>query len=125
MIPRKAKNRLNLLANEYPVVILTGPRHSGKTILVRHVFREMPYVSMENPDYQELAEVDPRSFLEKYSKGAVFDEVQRVPSLFSYLQEIVDSDPTPGRFILTGSQQFNLLSGITQSLAELLPFSMH
>ena len=89
----------------------------------------MPYVSLENPDIRETALSDPRAFLERYSEGAVFDEVQRCPDLLSYLQQIVDEGPKGCRFVLTGSQQFGLKSGITQSLAgrtaliHLLPFS--
>ena len=131
MIPRDAAAVLSELAAEYPVIAITGPRQSGKTTLARDVFSNLPYVSLEVPDVRELAEDDPRGFLARYETGAVFDEVQRTPRLFSYLQGMVDADPTPGRFVLTGSQQFGLLSGITQSLAgrialvHLLPFTFH
>ncbi len=117
-------------AGEYPVVTVTGPRQSGKTTLVRRLFANLPYVLLEDPDHRRLAADDPRGFFAKYSEGVVLDEAQRVPELFSYLQGLVDDDPTPGRFILTGSQHFGLLSGITQSLAGraamtvLLPFSL-
>ncbi|KPK48960.1 MAG: AAA family ATPase, partial [Thiotrichales bacterium SG8_50] len=103
---------------------------SGKTTLVKTLFQNLPYVLLEDPDIRRYATEDPRGFLAKYQDGAVFDEAQRAPELFSYLQGIVDQDPKPGRFILTGSQQFGLLSGITQSLAGrvammiLLPFSL-
>lgn len=129
MIPRNAEKTLLELAQGYPLVGITGPRQSGKTTLARHLFKTKPYVSLENPDIRELAQEDPRGFLERYRKGAVFDEIQRAPELLSFLQEIVDTDNKPGRFIITGSQQFGLLSGITQSLAgrialvQLLPFS--
>jgi uncharacterized protein len=129
MIPRSAEKILKQLAQEYPVVTITGPRQSGKTTLVRSFFKKKTYVSLENPDLRDLAQNDPRSFLDRYKYGAIFDEVQKTPHILSYLQEIVDKDSRPGRFILTGSQQFDLLSGITQSLAgrtaliQLLPFS--
>ena len=129
MIPRNAEKTLLELAQGYPLVGITGPRQSGKTTLARHLFKTKPYISLENPDIRELAQEDPRGFLKKYHKGAVFDEIQRAPELLSFLQEIVDTDNKPGRFIITGSQQFGLLSGITQSLAgrialvQLLPFS--
>lgn len=129
MIPRNAKATLEEFAKGYPAIIITGPRQSGKTTLVKHVFKEKPYVSFENPDIREMSQQDPRGFLEKYESGAIFDEVQRSPEILSYLQEIIDSDRQTGRFILTGSQQFGLLTGITQSLAgrvamvHLLPFS--
>ncbi len=110
-------------------MVITGPRQSGKTTLVRAVFPDKPYVSLEDLDVRSFAENDPRSFLAGYPDGAIFDEVQRCPDLFSYLQSIVDDKRQMGRYILTGSQQFGLLSGITQSLAgrvgmvQLLPFS--
>lgn len=131
MIPRHAKNILLELAKGYPAIAITGPRQSGKTTLTKHVFKNKPYVSLENPDLREMSQIDPRGFLDKYKKGALFDEVQRSPQLFSYLQEIIDESNQPGRFVLTGSQQFGLFSGITQSLAgriglvHLLPFTYH
>ena len=119
------------MAKGFPVVAVTGPRQSGKTTLVRQLFANRPYQSLEPLDIREFAEEDPRGFLGRFrAEGVVLDEIQQAPGLFSYLQEMVDQDPTPGKFILTGSQQFGLLSGITQSLAgrvgmvELLPFSM-
>ena len=128
MIPREIEPVLRRLAKGYPALAITGPRQSGKTTLARHVFAHQPYVSLENPDVRELAERDPRGFLEKYREGAILDEIQNCPALFSYLQEILDTSSKMGRFVLTGSQQFRLLSGITQSLAgriamvQLLPF---
>jgi predicted AAA+ superfamily ATPase len=97
--------------------------------LARHLFPGKPYISLEDPTERAFADEDPRGFLARFSKGAIFDEAQRWPELFSYLQGLVDEDRTPGRFILTGSQQFGLMAGVTQSLAgrvamsRLLPFS--
>jgi predicted AAA+ superfamily ATPase len=131
MIPRHAEKTLLELAKGYPAIAITGPRQSGKTTLAKHVFKDKPYVSLENPDLKEMSQIDPRGFLEKYKNGAVFDEAQRSPELFSYLQEIIDQSNKPGRFVLTGSQQFGLFSGISQSLAgrvglvHLLPFAYH
>ncbi|HEX3531197.1 MAG TPA: ATP-binding protein [Thermoanaerobaculia bacterium] len=130
MIPRAAQATIEQLAQGYPIVAVTGPRQSGKTTLVRTMFSDRPYVSLEDLDERELAQQDPRGFLSRFPDGAVFDEVQRTPALFSYLQTRVDQDRRNGRFILTGSQQFDLLSNITQSLAgrvalvPLLPFSL-
>ena len=114
----------------FPIVTLTGPRQSGKTTLAKAVFPDRPYASLEEPDLRRNAQEDPRSFLDRFPNGAVLDEVQRCPDLLSYLQTRVDKDGRMGRYILTGSQQFGLMSGITQSLAgrtafiELLPFSV-
>lgn len=130
MIPRIAGNTLKKLAKGYPVVAVTGPRQSGKTTLSRASFPEKPYVSLENPEQREFAEEDPKGFLRRYPDGAILDEVQRCPDLLSYLQSRVDEDRRPGLFVLTGSQQFGLFSGITQTLAgrvgliQLLPFSL-
>jgi len=130
MIIREAANTLVEMANGFYVVAVTGPRQSGKTTLVREVFSEKSYVSLEDPDEREFASQDPRRFLSRFSEGAIIDEVQRCPDLFAYLQTKVDQDRQPGQFILTGSQQFGLLSKITQSLSgrvgllELLPFSL-
>ena len=118
------------LARGFPIVALTGPRQSGKTTLARAAFPDKPYLSLEDPDVRLLAERDPRGLLARFPDGAVLDEAQRAPDLFSYLQTRIDAAPRPGTFIVTGSQQFGLLSGITQSLAgrvglvQLLPFSL-
>lgn len=90
MIPRTAAKTLAQLAKRYPVVAITGPRQSGKTTLARKVFADKAYVSLEDPDQREFATNDPRGFLENYAEGAVLDEVQRCPELFSYMQRIVD-----------------------------------
>jgi len=130
MIPRDATPTLLELARGFPVVAVTGPRQSGKTTLVRATFGDRPYVSLEDLDRREEATDDPRGFLARFPDGAIFDEVQHCPDLFSYLQGEVDTDPRPGRFILTGSQNFALLARLTQSLAgrvglfHLLPFSL-
>jgi predicted AAA+ superfamily ATPase len=130
MIVRDAEQTVRTLLRGFPIVTITGPRQSGKTTLARMVYGEKPYASLEEPDLRLSARDDPRSFLERFPDGAVLDEVQRCPELFSYLQTRVDADGRMGLFILTGSQQFGLLSGITQSLAgrtafvELLPFSL-
>lgn len=130
MIRRDAERTIAGLARKYPVVAVTGPRQSGKTTLARAVFPKKPYVSLEDPDQLEFAMDDPRAFLARYGDGAVLDEVQRCPPLFSYIQSRVDEDGRPGLYILTGSQQFGLLAGITQTLAgrvalvHLLPFTL-
>lgn len=117
MIERDMAAALRRLAAGFPVVTLTGPRQSGKTTLVRHVFGGLPYVSLEDPAELAFAQEDPRGFLARFAAGAVFDEAQRWPALFSYVQGLVDADRQPGRYVLTGSQQFGLLAGVSQSLA--------
>lgn len=117
MIPRDAASRLADLARYYPIVSVTGPRQAGKTTLCRATFPTLPYVSLEPLDVREFATRDPRGFLAAYSNGAILDEVQRAPDLFSYLQSDVDERPESGRYILTGSQQFALSASIKQSLA--------
>jgi len=118
------------MAKQFPVVAVTGPRQSGKTTLVRQLFGDKPYVSLEDPVELTFAQTDPRGFLRRFAQGAVFDEAQRWPDLSSHLQGLVDTDRTPGRFVLTGSQQFTLMAGITQSLAgriglaQLLPLAL-
>ena len=130
MIERLLQSRLLDRATRYPILMLTGPRQSGKTTLSRMAFPDRPYVSLENPAQRELAQEDPIAFLARYRDGAIIDEVQRVPQIFSYLQGMVDEDPRPGRFLLTGSQNLALVNAVTQSLAgrttltELLPLSL-
>jgi len=129
MITRTATEEVKILAKQFKAVAIVGPRQSGKTTLARSVFSNKPYVSLENPDIRRFAMEDPRGFLEQYKDGAVFDEAQRVPELFSYLQQILDENPQKGLFILTGSNNFLLQENISQSLAGrigylyLLPFS--
>jgi len=117
MISRKLTQTLQRLATSFPVITVTGPRQSGKTTLVRDLFSDKPYVTLEDPSERLFAEEDPKGFLARFEKGAIFDEAQRWPDLFSYLQGMVDEDREMGRFILTGSQQFGLLAGVSQSLA--------
>ena len=129
MIPRQAEKTLKRLARGFPIVAITGPRQSGKTTLARATFPAKPYISLENPEEREFAQNDPKRFLARFSEGAILDEVQRCPQILSWLQQLVDERARMGDFILTGSAQFDLMAGITQSLAgrvgrvELLPLS--
>ena len=130
MIQRIAKVKLIDLASKFKAVAVTGARQTGKTTLVKQVFKSKPYVSLENPDTRNFALEDPRGFLETYPNGAILDEVQRVPALFSYLQEVLDNSKVKGLFILSGSNNFLLQQTISQTLAgrvgfiNLLPFSI-
>ncbi len=130
MINRKIEPIFQDLASQYPVVTLTGPRQSGKTTLCQKAFPNMDYANLESPDVREYAATDPRGFLSSYAGGVIIDEIQRVPQLVSYIQVIVDERKKQGQFILTGSQQFEVMNTINQSLAgrtallKLLPFSV-
>ncbi len=130
MIYRKLTATLQRLAKTFPVIAITGPRQSGKTTLAKAVFADKPYITLEDPAERAFAFEDAKGFLHRFRDGAIFDEAQRWPDLFSYLQGMVDEEPIPGKFILTGSQQFGLLAGVSQSLAgrvgmtALLPLSI-
>ena len=130
MIKRQSATLASALARGFPIVAFVGPRQSGKTTLACALFGDRAYVSLEDPEEREYALHDPRGFLARFPEGAVIDEAQRCPALFSYLQGLVDARGRMGDFILTGSQQFGLRSGISQSLAgrvglvQLLPFSL-
>lgn len=129
MIPRRITGKLKQSARNYPVVTVTGPRQSGKTTLVKSVFKQYDYVSLENPEQRALCLDDPIGFLRQFKGPVILDEVQRTPDIFSYIQGVVDEKDKPGQFILTGSQNFLLLETVTQTLAgrcavlHLHPFS--
>ena len=128
MIERTLASKIISLAKKFQVITLTGPRQSGKTTLVKACFPALPYVSLEEPDVRQIALKDPRGFLSNYPTGAILDEIQHTPDLFSYIQTIVD-DNRKIHFILTGSSNFLLMEKISQTLAgrtailHLLPFS--
>jgi predicted AAA+ superfamily ATPase len=117
MIDRSLAPVLLQRAELYPVVTVTGPRQSGKSTLCRALFQDRPYRTMESPDSREYALRDPRGFLAAVANGAILDEVQKAPDLLSYLQEEVDRNNRPGRFILTGSENLALSQAVSQSLA--------
>lgn len=128
-INRNATAKILSLSKAFKAVAVLGPRQAGKSTLVRHLFKDYTYVSLENPDQREFAFADPKAFLAKHSSGVIIDEAQRVPEIFSYLQQILDDEKEPGKYILTGSNNFLLHEKISQSLAgrialfTLLPLS--
>jgi len=130
VIRRNITPVLSRVAREFPIVTVTGPRQAGKTTLCRATFPDKPYISLEPPDVRQFALDDPRGFLAQYQDGAIIDEIQRAPDLLSYLQAEVDQRRDPGRFVLTGSANLNLLHSVSQSLAgrtavlTLLPLSL-
>ena len=130
MIERRIQPAVVDLARSFPVVTVTGPRQSGKTTLCKMAFPNLRYASLEDPDQRRFAIEDPRGFLAELAEGAILDEVQRAPEIASYLQGMVDEDPRPGRFVITGSVNLGVRSDLTQSLAgrtaivELLPLDI-
>lgn len=130
MIVRAMESVLREKARHYPVLTLTGPRQSGKTTLARMAFPDLAYTNLEDPGVREYALSDPRDFLAAHPAGLIIDEAQRAPDLFSYIQVLADQHDVPGRFVLTGSQNFLLMKSIQQSLAgraavlHLLPLSL-
>ncbi len=126
---RTIAKHLIRLADQYPILTLTGPRQSGKSTVSRHIFIQHAYVNLEDLEMRQYALTDPKGFLSQYPNGALIDEIQYAPDLLSYIQIRVDADRKPGQFILTGSQQFSLMAGVSQSLAgrtalaTLLPYS--
>ena len=117
MINRDLAPKLRTLATDFPAVTLTGPRQSGKSTLCRMVFPKHAYANLESPDVRAFAASDPRGFLARFDGGVILDEIQRAPELTSYLQTMIDDDPRPGRWILTGSQSLTMMQSVSQSLA--------
>ena len=130
MIERTAEKELRNISKQYKAIAVVGPRQSGKTTLVRQVFANKPYINLENPDVRSFALEDPKGFLSQHKEGAILDEAQRAPQLFSYLQQVLDESKELSKFIITGSNNFLLQQSITQSLAgrvgyiNLMPFSI-
>ncbi len=128
-VKREIADKIRQYANQYPVVTITGPRQSGKTTLCRMVFPNIPYVSLESVEERAFALSDPKGFLARHPNRMIIDEIQRAPDLLSEIQIRVDEQQRPGMFVVTGSQNFQLLSSLSQSLAgrtalaTLLPFS--
>ncbi len=129
MIKRTIEDELHILENEFPIVVINGPRQSGKTTVSKMAFPEHTYVSLEDPEWRQLAEDDPKGFFERFNGDVIIDEAQNVPELFSYLQVLADKTEKMGKYVLTGSQNYLVLEKISQSLAgrvgiaTLLPFS--
>lgn len=127
---RDLSEEIKLMAQSYPVVTLIGPRQSGKTTLIKKIFPNKSYVSLENLDERSFADADPKGFLNRFPDGVILDEIQQLPHLLSYIQGIVDNTDQKGMFILTGSHQLALHESVSQSLAgrtavlKLMPFDI-
>lgn len=129
--PRILARTIRKAVRTFPAVVLTGPRQSGKTTLLKMLFGNThTFASLEDPDIRIRAQEDPNAFLDQYHGPVVIDEIQYVPELFSYIKTRIDQNRKPGRWIMTGSQNFILMQNVTQSLAgraailSLLPFSI-
>jgi predicted AAA+ superfamily ATPase len=129
MIKRVIKDKIIQLAEKFPVISVTGPRQSGKTTLIKSIFPDYCYESLEDPDTRLFAINDPRKFL-NVEKKMIIDEIQRAPELFSYMQSNTDKTNINGQFIISGSQSFLLNQHFSQSLAgrvailNLMPLSL-
>ena len=127
---RTIEAQLPRLRSQYPVLTITGPRQSGKTSLVKHHFRDLPFVNLESHEERAFAREDPKGFLGRFPDGAVIDEIQHVPELTSWIQVLVDERQRNGMFVLTGSRQLQVMEAVSQTLAgrtvmvQLLPFSL-
>ena len=129
-IPRTIENELLRLINHFPVLVLSGPRQSGKTTLCKQVLKDYYYFNLEDISLREQISLAPKAFILENKQGVIIDEVQRYPGLFSYIQVVVDEYPE-SNIILTGRNNFTIMEGITQSLAgrsaslTLLPFTIN
>ncbi|HMP30842.1 MAG TPA: AAA family ATPase, partial [Saprospiraceae bacterium] len=117
MFVRKIVDYIRFISTHFPIINVAGSRQVGKSTLLQYTFSDYPYLSLEDPDTLELIKKDTKNFLKGYKNGVIIDEAQKYPELFSYLQGIVDSDRSSGKFILSGSQNFLMIKGVTQSLA--------
>jgi predicted AAA+ superfamily ATPase len=123
LINRRLASHVKKVAGYYPVLSVAGPRQAGKSTMLKQIFPDYQYVSLEDPDTNAFATTDARGFFERYQEGIIIDEAQKVPELFSYLQGVVDQERAPGRFILSGSQNYLMHRNITQSLAGRIDLS--
>lgn len=131
MIQRDLSDKVKQLSEKFPILTITGPRQSGKSTLLKSLFPDYRYVSLENPDMRQFATTDPNGFIKTFDNHVIIDEAERVPAIFSYLQTHIDDINESGMYMLAGSRNFHLMAAVDQSLAgrtaimKLLPFSRH
>lgn len=126
----RQKESLRCLARSYPAVLIAGPQQVGKTTIAKEVFGYLPYISLADAFVWDQARLDPKSFFTHYDDGAIFDDIQHVSELLTYLQVAIDAKHQNGRFVLIGSQNFEMNEQIPEYLAghvdilTLLPLSI-
>ena len=116
-VKRNIEPFLKKAFKQFPAVIITGARQSGKSTLVKHVFPKAKYISLENLNIRNFAKKDPEGLLNEHKSPVIIDEIQEVPELLSYIKTFIDQNKRSGMFIITGSQQFSLMQGVQESLA--------
>jgi predicted AAA+ superfamily ATPase len=116
-ITRHAEKLLGRMAAQFPAVLVTGARQAGKTSILRHLYPRAAYLSLDLPVNAEAADSAPEQLLDRFAEPLIIDEIQYAPSLLRYLKHRIDADRKPGRFLLTGSQVFSLMQGVSESLA--------
>ena len=128
---RQLEPRLNQALKQFPAVVVTGGRQSGKSTMLQKAFPDFTYLNLDDPQIRLIAMQDPRLFLTAYPKPMIIDEIQYVPELLNYVKMEIDKNRhNYGQYLLTGSQMFNLMSGVSESLAgrvavfHLYPFSV-
>jgi predicted AAA+ superfamily ATPase len=130
LFPRELEKSLKSAARQFGAVVVTGPRRAGKTFLLQHAFPDASYHLLEDPDLRARVKVDPRGWLDEIRTPAIIDEIQNAPELFAYIRSRIDREPRrKGQWLLTGSQDFSLMAGVTESMTgraavfQLLPLS--
>jgi len=116
-INRHSEKLLKRMVDQFPAVLVTGARQAGKTSILRHLYPQISYLSLDLPANAEAANTAPEQLLNQYPEPVIIDEIQYAPSLLRHLKSRIDENRSPGRYLLTGSQVFPLMQGVSESLA--------